>query len=90
MPLHLSLSWSRRSIRIFSTVVEIAACPMPDTRQNGTSSAAVAAKAVSDQTSWPVLKAVQQAFGKALGRGAIPTILHQDVKDDPVSVHRAL
>jgi hypothetical protein len=53
---------------------------MPDIGQNRTLSEAVAAKPVGDQASRRVLKAVQQTFEKALGRHAVPTILHQDVR----------
>jgi hypothetical protein len=69
-------------------VSQVPARAMPDIGQNGTSSNAIATEAVNDQTLWPLQKAIQQAFEMLLGRGAVPTILHQDVKDDPVFVHR--
>jgi hypothetical protein len=87
--MHLSLSSSRRSIRALSTVGQIPARAMPDIGQIGTSSNAIAAKAVSDQTLWPILKAAQQAFEEPLGRSAVPTVLHQDFEDDAMLVHHA-
>jgi hypothetical protein len=64
-PLHLSLTSSRRPMRIFSMIVEIPVGSMPDTRQNSASRNAVAAQSVSHETAWLILKAV--TVGRAAG-----------------------
>jgi hypothetical protein len=48
-PLHLPFSSSRWPVRVFGAIVEIAADPVPDARQNGALGDAVAAQAVGDQ-----------------------------------------
>jgi hypothetical protein len=87
--LHLPLASSRRPVRVFGTIVEVAAGAMSDVRQDGTLGNAVAAQSVRDQAPRSVPQTVQQAFEETLRGRAVPPLLHQDVQHHAVLVHRA-
>ena len=53
-PLHLPLSSSRGSMRVFSSIIQVSARPMADIRQDRPLSDAIAAQAVRDEASWLV------------------------------------
>ena len=87
--LHLSLSSSGGAVRVFSSIVQVAAGPVSDIGQDGSPSNAIAAQAVRDQASRLELQAVQQMLEETLGSGAIPSILRQDIQHDAVLIDSA-
>jgi len=86
--LHLPLLSSRWPVRVFGTIVEVAAGPVPDARQNGALGNAVATQAVGNEASRFVPESVQQALEQTLRCRAVSPLLHQDVQHHSVLVHR--
>jgi hypothetical protein len=87
-PLHLPLSPAGGPMRILSTIIKVATCSMPDVGQDLAMRNSVAAQAVSDEALRLVLEPVQKSLEETLGRSCIPPILHEDIKHDPMLVHR--
>jgi hypothetical protein len=87
-PLHLPLSSSRASMRIFGPIVQIPARAMPNIGQDRSLSDATAAQAAGDEAPRLALQPMQRVFEEALGSGAIPTALQQNVQYDAVPIHR--
>ena len=88
-PLHLSLSSSRRTVRILGTIVHVPARPMTHIGQDRSLGDAIAAQAIGDEPSRFVSQTTQQAIEETLGGRAVSPILHQNVEYDPVLVDRA-
>ena len=74
-------------MRVFRSVIQVAAGPVFDIGQNSALRKAVAAQAVDNQALRVVLQALQQALEEALGGSAIAFLLHQDVQHDTVLIH---
>ncbi len=82
-------STSRRSVGVLSTIVQVAAGPMPHAGQDLTLRHAVAAQPIRDDLARLVLQAHQQAFEEAFGGRGIAAVLDQNVEQDTVLVHGA-
>jgi hypothetical protein len=74
---------------VLRAVIQIAAGPVFDIRQDGALRTAIAAQAVGDQALRSVLQTLQQALGEALSGSPIPLLLHQDIQHDAVLIHRS-
>jgi hypothetical protein len=61
---------------------------MPDIGQDRSLSDAIATQTVGDEAPRFVLQPTQQVLEEALGGGAIPPVLHQNVQNDAVLIHR--
>jgi hypothetical protein len=61
---------------------------MPDVGQDRSLSDAIATQTVGDEPPRLVLQPTQQVLEEALGSGAIPPVLHENVQHDAVLVHR--
>jgi hypothetical protein len=87
--LHLSLSASRWSMRVFRTIIEVAALPVLDLGQELTLRYAVAGQLVSDEDARRIVQTLQQPLEEALCRSRIAVALHQDIEHDPVLIDGA-
>ncbi len=77
--MHLLFSSSRWSMRVFSTIVRIAARSVHDVGREGTPRNAIATQTIGDDALGLILETVQQAFEEVLGSGAIAFLLHQNI-----------
>ena len=87
-PLHLPLSSARWPVRVFSTIVQIAARTMLHIGQQSTACDAVAAQAIGDDALRLILQPLQQAFEEPIDSNTIALLLHQDVQHDPMLIDR--
>jgi hypothetical protein len=88
-PLHVALAFPRRTMRVLSPIVEVAALAMFDVRKKLSSSHAVAPQFVGHDHFGLVLKPDKQPSEGTSRRFAIATALNQDIEHDTVLVHRA-
>ena len=87
--LHLSLSASRWSMRVFRAIIEVAALPALDLGQELTLRCAVAGQLVSDEDARHIVQTLQQPPEEALCRSRIAVALHQDIEHDPILIDGA-
>jgi hypothetical protein len=76
-------------MRVFSSVVQVAAGSVLDPGQDLTLRHVVAAQPVRDDAAGLEYESGEQPLEEAFGRGRVPPVLHQDVEHDPLLVHRA-
>jgi hypothetical protein len=62
---------------------------MPDTREDGSLSDAIAAQTIGDEASRFVLKPMQQVLEETLRGSAVPSVLHQYVQHDAMLINGA-
>jgi len=74
-------------MRVFGSVIQVAAGPVFDVGQESTSRNAIGARTIGDEAFRLVLQALKQALEEALGSDTIPFLLHQDVQHRPVLIH---
>src|SRR5215469_16343573 len=87
--LHLPLSSPGGSMRIFGSIIQVPAGPMPDVRKYRSVSDSIAAQTVRDEAPRLVFQPVQQALEETLGSGPVPPLLHQEVQHDAMLIHRS-
>jgi hypothetical protein len=76
-------------MRVLRAIVEVAAAPMSDLGQELALCHAVALQPVSDQPTWLVSEAREQALEEPLGGTPVPPILNQDVQHHAMLIYRA-
>ena len=88
-PLHLPLPPTRWSMQILRAIVEVAALPMLDIRQQLSLCYAVASQLVGDQDTRRILQTLQQPPKEALRRPGVAAALHQDIEHDAMLIDGA-
>ena len=87
-PLHLPFSASRRSVGVFSAIVEVAALSVLDVREQSTLCRAVAPELVGHAHTRNVLQTPEQALEEPRCGFRISTTLDKNVEHDPVPIYR--
>jgi hypothetical protein len=85
--LHLPLPSACRSMRVLSTIVEVAALSMLDIGQQASLRHAIASQLVGDYHSQRILQALRQTLEESLGSFPVTTILDQNIEDHTVLIH---
>ena len=85
--LHLSFSSACGSMRVLSTIVEVATLSVLDIGQQMTLRHPIASQLVGDDHSRHVLQALQQTPEEPLGSFPITSLLDQNIEDDTVLIH---
>jgi hypothetical protein len=88
-PLHLPLSSSRWSMRVFSPIIQISALSVLDVRKQLTLGDAVAPQLVSHNHPRLIMQALQQPLEEARGSLAITPGLNEDVEHNAMLIHGA-
>jgi hypothetical protein len=88
-PLHLALSSSRWTMRIFGPVIQISALSVLDARKQLTLSDAIAPQLVGHNHPRLILQPLQQPFEEALRRLGIAPGLNEDVEHDAILIDGA-
>ena len=81
--LHLPLSSACRAMRVFSTIIEVAALSMLDIGQQASLRHAIASQFVGDDHARHILQALQQTFEEPLGGFSITPLLDQNIEATP-------
>src|ERR1700733_8280153 len=76
-------------MRVFSTIVQVAALSMLNIRQQASLRHAIAFKFVGDDHSRHILQALQQTLEEPLGGFPITPLLDQNVEDDTILIDGA-
>jgi hypothetical protein len=84
--LHLPLSSACRSMRVLSTIVEVAALSMLDIRQQASPRHAVTSQLVGDDHSRHILQTLQQTLEEPRGGFPIAPFLGQNIEDDAILI----
>src|SRR5262245_46278273 len=87
-PLHAPLALTRRPMRIFTSVIEIATLTMFDPRQNLALRGAVAFQLIRDDHPGDILTTFEQLAEKLLRGLFVAPALHQNIENIVVLVHR--
>jgi hypothetical protein len=85
--LHLSFSSACGSMRVLSTIVEVATLSVLDIGQQMTLRHPIASQLVGDDHSRHILQALQQTPEEPLGSFPITSLLDQNIEDDTVLIH---
>ena len=85
--LHLPLSSTCRSMRVLSTIVEVAALSMLDTGQQASLCHTIASQLIGDDHSRHKLQALQQTLEEPLGGFPITPLLDQNIEDETILIH---
>ncbi len=81
-PLHLPFPAAGWSMRVLGPIVQIAALPVFDIRQQRALRHAIAAEFVGDDDARNILETLQRPLEEALRRPGIAAALHQDIEHD--------
>src|SRR5262249_42275863 len=84
--LHLPLSSACRSMRVLSTIVEVAALAMLDIRLQLPLRHATASQFIRDDHA-RYIKALEQTLEEPLGGFPVASLLNQDTEDDTILIH---
>lgn len=87
--LHLPFSAPGRSMRVLSSIVQVAALPVLDIGQKFVLRHAVAPQLVGYEDARHILQTLQEPLKEAPCRPAITALLDQDVEHDPVLIDGA-
>jgi hypothetical protein len=88
-PLHLSFPASGWSMRVLGPIVQVAALPVLDLRQQRALRHAIAAQFVGDEHARNILQTLQQPLEEALRLPDIAVALHQDIEHDAILIDGA-
>jgi hypothetical protein len=87
--LHLPLSSAYRSMRVFSTIVEVAALSMLDIGQQASLRHTITSQLVGDDNARHILQALQRALEEPLGGFPITPLLDPNIEEDTILIHGA-